>query len=242
MKSDSNLFALSFKNQIIALSALFILSAAFAQDLSSEKSVKPGVNDNFLAADLDVSQWVERFESEGREVYALRNKVVETIGIKAGQSVADIGAGTGIYTGLFADTVGKEGTAYAVDIVPVFLSNILNRAKETGRTNIKTVLGTAKSTNLPENSVDKVFICDTYHHFEFPRNTLASLHKALRKGGEIILVDFKRVEGESSDWIMNHVRAGEEVFSAEVESAGFEKVNSYDLLSDNYMIRFRKKD
>jgi ubiquinone/menaquinone biosynthesis C-methylase UbiE len=182
------------------------------------------------------------FRKRGREVYALRNKVVETIGIKAGQSVADIGAGTGIYTGLFADTVGKEGTAYAVDIVPVFLSNILNRAKETGRTNIKTVLGTAKSTNLPENSVDKVFICDTYHHFEFPRNTLASLHKALRKGGEIILVDFKRVEGESSDWIMNHVRAGEEVFSAEVESAGFEKVNSYDLLSDNYMIRFRKKD
>lgn len=242
MKPDSLLFSISSKSKFIALTALFSVFTAFAQDLSEEKSVKPGVNDNFLAADLDVSQWVERFESEGREVYALRNKVIETIGIKPGQSVADIGAGTGIYTGLFADAVGEEGTAYAVDIVPIFLSNILNRAKETGRTNIKTVLGTAKSTNLPENSVDKVFICDTYHHFEFPRNTLASLHKALRKGGEIILVDFKRVEGESSDWIMNHVRAGEEVFSAEVESAGFEKVNSYDLLKDNYMIRFRKKD
>lgn len=242
MKSGSTFFTLATKSKIFTLTALFTLFTAFAQDLSEEKSVKPGVNDNFLAADLDVSQWVERFETEGREVYALRHKVVETIGIKPGQSVADVGAGTGIYTGLFAEAVGKEGTAYAVDIVPVFLSNILNRAKETGRTNIKTVLGSAKSTNLPKNSVDKVFICDTYHHFEFPRNTLASLHKALKKEGEIILVDFKRVEGESSDWIMNHVRAGEEVFSAEVVAAGFEKVASYDLLKDNYMIRFRKKE
>lgn len=53
-------------------------------ELSDEQSVKPGINDNFLAADLDVSQWVERFEREGREVYDHRLKIIETIGIKQG--------------------------------------------------------------------------------------------------------------------------------------------------------------
>ena len=229
------------KNLLILTTFLVIAWSGFAQELTEEKSVKPGVNYNFLAAYLDVSQWVERFEREGREVYDHRMAVLKAIDLKPGQAIADIGAGTGLYTGLFSDAVGDEGTVYAVDIVPIFLSNILNRAKETGRKNIKTVLGTAKSTKLPEHSVDKVFICDTYHHFEFPSNTLASILKALRPGGEIILIDFKREEGESSDWILNHVRASEKVFCAEVESAGFEKVASYDVLKDNYMVRFRKK-
>ncbi|MDA7512476.1 methyltransferase domain-containing protein [Verrucomicrobia bacterium] len=229
-------------NPLLTLTLLLAMAGTIsAQELAEEQSVKPGVNDNFLATDLDVSQWVERFEREGREVYDQRMEVLKAIALKPGDKIADIGAGTGLYTGLFSDAIGKKGTVYAVDIVPIFLSNILDRAKETRRTNIKTVLGTAKSTHLPENSVNKVFICDTYHHFEFPKNTLASLSKALRADGEIILVDFKREEGVSSDWIMNHVRAGESVFCREIESAGFEKTASYDILKDNYMVRFRKK-
>ncbi len=228
--------------KLLTLCLLFTMATSLsAQELVEEKNVKPGINDNFLAADLDVSQWVERFEREGREVYDHRMEVLNAVDLKPGQTIADIGAGTGLYTGLFSDAVGQKGTVYAVDIVPIFLSNILDRAKETQRTNIKTLLGTAKSTNLPANSVDKVFICDTYHHFEFPKNTLASISKAIRPGGEIILIDFKRKKGESSDWIMNHVRAGESVFCGEIESAGFEKVESYDILKDNYMVRFRKK-
>ena len=61
------------------------------------------------------------------------------------------------------------------------------------------------------------------------------------KSRETILVDFKREEVVGSDWIMNHVRAGESVFCREIESAGFEKTASYDILKDNYMVRFRKK-
>jgi ubiquinone/menaquinone biosynthesis C-methylase UbiE len=213
-----------------------------SQALTEEKSVNPGINDNFMAAELNVSEWVERFEREGREVYDQRMDIVSAIGLGPGQDIADIGAGTGLFTGLFSDAVGKDGNVYAVDIVPVFLSNILKRAKETGRTNIKTVLGTSKSTRLPSKSIDKVFICDTYHHFEFPANTLASISRALRSGGEIILIDFKREEGESSDWILKHVRAGEPVFTAEIEAAGFEKIASYKLLKDNYILRFRKRN
>jgi predicted methyltransferase len=69
---------------------------------------------------------------------------------------------------------------------------------------------------------------------------MASLHRALRANGEVVLVDFKRVPGQSSDWSLNHVRAGQEVFTAEIEAAGFKQTEQIDLLKDNYVLRFRK--
>ena len=70
-----------------------------------EQSVKPGINDNFLEAGLEVGQWVERFEREGREVYDQRMAVLEALDLKTGEAIADLGAGTGLYTGLFSDKV-----------------------------------------------------------------------------------------------------------------------------------------
>ncbi|MHA1944165.1 MAG: class I SAM-dependent methyltransferase, partial [Candidatus Thorarchaeota archaeon] len=105
-----------------------------------------------------------------------------------------------------------------------------------------TVLGQDDSIELPPNSVDTVFICDTYHHFEFPQRILRTIHRALRPGGEIVLVDFRRAPG-SPEWLLNHVRAGEETFVSEITAAGFQLVNDHDVsfLTDNYVLRFRKK-
>jgi predicted methyltransferase len=81
-----------------------------------------------------------------------------------------------------------------------------------------------------------------YHHFEFPQASLASLHKALKPGGEMVLIDFKRIPGESSEFVMGHVRAGQEVFESEVTAAGFEKVGEVKgVLKENYFVRFRRK-
>ena len=107
---------------------------------------------------------------------------------------------------------------------------------------MQTILCTEKSVELPEAAIDLAFICDVYHHFEFPQATLATLHKALKPGGEIVLIDFKRIPGESSDFVMGHVRAGQDVFESEVIAAGFEKVGEVkDGLKENYFVRFRKK-
>ena len=92
----------------------------------------------------------------------------------------------------------------------------------------------------PPESIDSAFICDVYHHFEYPQQSLASLHRALRRNGEVFLIDFKRVPGVSSDWILNHVRAGQDVVTAEFAAAGFKKIEVIDLLKDNYALRFRK--
>jgi ubiquinone/menaquinone biosynthesis C-methylase UbiE len=205
-----------------------------------EASVRPGINVELLQPDLDVRQWVERFEREGREIFDRRQEIVRAARIRPGMSVADIGAGTGLFTPLLAEAVGPRGTVYAVDIVKSFLALIEERAAAGGLRNVRTVLCSDRSVGLPPDSVDLAFICDTYHHFEYPRNSMASLHRALRAGGEVVLIDFKRIPGESSDWVLNHVRAGQDVVEAEILAAGFRKTAEERFLKDNYLVRFRK--
>lgn len=222
----------------IGILALF---GSVAITLAQDSSVKPGINENFLNPELNPSEWIERFEREGREVFDHRDRIVREAAIQKGMVVADIGAGTGLFEPALSRAVGAKGKVIAVDIVPKFLSLIEEKAKQLKLGNLETVLCTAESTNLKAKSVDLVFICDTYHHFEFPQKTLASIHQALKPNGQIYLIEFSRIEGESSEWMMNHVRAGEEVFTQEILDAGFEKVQRLGFLKDNYIIRFQKK-
>lgn len=205
-----------------------------------EPSVKPGVNAEYLKPEVNVVQWTERFEREGREIYDHRERIADAAGLRPGLRVADIGAGSGLFTLLFAGRVGERGRVYAVDIVPGFLDQIRARAAAAGLGNVETVLAAADAVRLPAGSVDLAFVCDTYHHFEYPQSTLASIHRALKPRGELVVVDFKRVPGVSSAWTFEHVRAGEEVFTAEIEAAGFVKTGSAGFLKDNYLLRFRK--
>jgi len=207
---------------------------------AEEKSVKPGINAEYLKPDLDVTQWTERFEREGREIYDHREKIVAAAGLKPGQTVADIGAGTGLFMPYFSRAVGPTGKVVAVDLVPAFVAKLKGRAAELGLANVSTVLCTERSVELPPASVDVAFICDVYHHFEYPQSSLASIRKALKPGGTLVLVEFKRIPGVSSEWILNHVRAGQEVFESEIAAAGFVRIEESPILKDNYILRFRR--
>jgi ubiquinone/menaquinone biosynthesis C-methylase UbiE len=155
--------------------------------------------------------------------------------------VADLGAGTGLFSRLFAPQVAPEGQVYAVDIAEKFVHHVERTAREQKLSNVVGVVCKSDSVELPADSVDLAFICDTYHHFEFPHKTMASLHRALRPGGQVILIDFHRIEGKSSDWVLGHVRAGQEVFVKEIEEAGFKQVESKpDLMKESYFVRFVK--
>ena len=215
-----------------------ITALAFGQDTS----VKPGINDKFLDPKLNVEEWTKKFETESREIFHQREKIVAAAGLKPGMAMADIGAGTGLFTLHFAQAVGADGKVFAVEIAKNFLEHIKARASKASASNVQTILCTERSVELPESSIDLAFICDVYHHFEFPSASLATLHKALKPGGTLVLIDFKRIPGETSDFIMGHVRAGQEVFEAEVIAAGFEKVDEVkDLLKENYFVKFRRK-
>jgi predicted methyltransferase len=219
--------------------SLFLLALVLTLAPDGGHPAKEGPNDKFLRPDLDVPAWVERFEKPGREVYDRRKEIVAAAHVKKGGAVADVGAGTGLYTMLFAEAVGPKGTVYAVEIAPRFLEYLGQRAKKAGARNVKVVRGSANSAELAPASVDLVFLCDTYHHFELPKENLASIRRALRPDGELMVVDFKREPGKTSAWVNEHVRAGQAVVTQEIEAAGFTKVEELPLLKENYVLRFR---
>ncbi len=224
----------------IASVAAFAACECRPVELSAqEKSVRPGVNKTF--EDPNVGEFVERFEKEGRDVFDRRQEVVQALGLKPGMAVADIGAGTGLYSRMFAAQVGEKGQVFAVDISEKFVNHVRETSRARGLKNITGVVCKPDSAELPPDSVDVAFICDTYHHFEFPEKTMRSIHRALKPGGQVVLIDFHRIEGRSSEWVMGHVRAGQEVFTREIESAGFKPIDEKkDLLKESYFVRFAK--
>ncbi|WP_373652502.1 methyltransferase domain-containing protein [Schlesneria sp. DSM 10557] len=218
-----------------------LLLVLFVSGVSSgqEKSVKPGINDTFRNPKPE--EFVERFEIESREVFQQRENILEACQIKPGQTVADIGAGTGLFTRMFSDAVGDEGRVIAVDIAQEFLDHVKLTSHQRGQKNVETQLCTPESTELPDDSIDVAFICDTYHHFEFPLKTMASLRRALKPGGRVIVIDFRRIPGKTKDWTLNHVRAGQEVFESEIVESGFLKTREVnDFLVENYFVEFTK--
>jgi ubiquinone/menaquinone biosynthesis C-methylase UbiE len=213
--------------------------AAAGQLAAQDKSVRPGINNQF--ASPNVQEWVGKFEREGREPYDRRQQIVEASRLRPGMVVADIGTGTGLFARLFSPVVGSTGRVYAVDISEKFVKHVEETARQTGLTNIVGVVCRPDSVSLPADSIDLAFICDVYHHFEYPFKTLRTLHQALRPGGQIVLIDFHRIKGKSSEWIMNHVRAGQEVFTREILESGFQLVEERkDLLKESYFLRFAK--
>jgi ubiquinone/menaquinone biosynthesis C-methylase UbiE len=227
-----------FIPRLAACAALFLLSLSAAAP-AQDKSVKPGINDPFK--DPNVKEYQGKFEVESREVYSSRKEIVAACHLKPGMVVGDVGAGTGLFTRLFADEVGPKGKVYAVDIADKFLDHIKKTAKEQRLNNIATIKATDVSSELPANSCDLVFICDTYHHFEYPHRTMTTIHKALKPGGRLIVIDFHRIPGKSREFVLGHVRAGQEVFEKEIIESGFKKVGEdKELLKENYLVRFEK--
>lgn len=210
--------------------------------IDGETSVKPGINKKFIDPNLDVDQWVKKLELESREVFLHRERILAACQINEGDAVADIGAGTGLFTRLFSSAVGDQGSVYAVDISARFIEHIKKESTSRKIKNITGVLCAENNVNLPNDSVDLAFVCDTYHHFEYPKSTLASIHRAIKADGHLVVVDFERIEGKTKKWTMGHVRAGKEVFQAEIEEAGFTLVAQEQVegLEENYFLKFRK--
>ncbi|MEZ6093358.1 MAG: methyltransferase domain-containing protein [Pirellulaceae bacterium] len=210
---------------------------------AKEQSAKPGINENFLSSELNVKDFVDRFEMESREIYAARERIIAGCNVKPGQQIADVGAGTGLFTRLFSDETGEQGWVYAIDISTRFLEHINSDLDRLGIDNVTTVLCPQDDIGLPPNSVDLIFVCDTYHHFEFPQTTLASMNRALKKGGHLVVIDFERIPGKSREWLLGHVRADKTTFRSEIESAGFTFAEELKIpqFQENYFLKFTKE-
>lgn len=213
-------------------------AAVLAFGLAAGQGAAPEINAPYRNPSYE--QWRKSFETESREVYSRRHAIVEAAALRPGMAVADVGAGTGLFTRLFAARVGPAGRVYAVDIAREFVAGNLRRAREQGYDNVIGIVSTQEDTRLPAGAIDLVFVCDAYHHFEQPQAMLASIRTALRPGGTLVVVDFERIPGVSPDWILKHVRAGKDEFRAEIEAAGFRFVEAVDLMRENYFLRFAR--
>jgi ubiquinone/menaquinone biosynthesis C-methylase UbiE len=209
-------------------------------EIAPEESVRPGTNAQFLAPDLDLAHWIRTFEGESREIAAERDAITAAIGLRPGLAVADIGSGTGLFLAPLSTAVGPSGKVFAVDLAPGFVEHLKQRVAGEGLANVEVVQCTERSVELAPDSIDVAFVCDTYHHFEYPKTVLASLRVALRDGGSLVLVDFERVEGVSRPWVLDHVRAGKETTIAEIRAAGFGPPEEVEVagLVENYVLRF----
>lgn len=217
---------------------LMLFIVAFAGQSLAATGANPEINRPFM--DPDFSIWRKRFESAGREVYDQRHKIVSALAVKRGQSVADIGAGTGLFTWLFSEKVGRTGKVYAIDISDKFIERIRKDARQRGLDNITGIINTQDKLSLPNQSIDLAFICDTYHHFEKPDVMLQKTHGALKQYGRLVVIDYKKQNGVSSEWVMQHVRADKDRVIHEISAQGFRLVKEFDILKANYFLVFEK--
>lgn len=247
-------------SKFVAVAASFVMVLSLSTPGLSQQSKVPSTkqsqnskkapakaddsNINAQFADPDVKAFVKRFESESREVSSRRNEIVKALGLKPGMTVADFGAGTGLFTGLIAAEVGEGGLVYAVDISPAFLKHIEDESKRLKQKQVRTIKATQESTGLTPDSLNLVFLCDVYHHLERPMNSLRSIHDALKANGHLVVIDFDRVKGKSSEFVLKHVRADKAQFIKEIQSAGFEMVRDPIalVLNENFFLRFQKVD
>ena len=227
---------------VVRPTLLFAIVFAVPLAVAQQATITPTAKELNKSFDADSSKWRERFEHEGRDIYDKRYEVLDTMGLKPGMDVADIGAGSGLFSRLIAGRVAPGGTVFAVDISKNMIDQITKTAHEEHIANLRAVLGDPHSPRLTHNSVDVVCIIDSYHHFEFPSDMLAEISKALRPNGTLVLIDFKRIDGISSDYILKMVRAGEGTFTDEFLNAGFELVERHDaMFPDNYLLKFRHR-
>lgn len=211
--------------------------------LACAPAPREDINARFLDPQLDVAQYTEMFEGESREVAKQREGIADALGLEPGMAVADVGAGTGLFLEPFAKRVGPTGRIYAVELSPRFRAYLAERARGAGLAGqVEVIAATETSSQLAPGSIDVAFVCDTYHHFEHPAPTLASLLAGLRPGGTLVVVDFERIPGKTPDWLLEHVRAGKPDVIREIEAAGFALEREVPVagLADNYVLRFRR--
>jgi len=196
------------------------------------------------AEEISIDLWVEQLEVGSRELYSAREAVLKAVNVASGDRIADIGAGTGLYSLLFAEAVGPGGHVYAIDIEPLFLDLINQRATDAGYDNVTAVFGRDNDITLPAQSVDVVFIADTYHYFSDREAIMKTVYEALKPGGSLILVEYDVVPGQPRPEGKDHVRFGKAAVISEIEYVGFEKAAEDDVegLTDNYFVRFTKPE
>ena len=199
---------------------------------------RPGFYMGRRIADVMSWQGVDWLFRETRIEEEQPEAMLDELKILPGSTVADVGAGPGYHSIRLARRVGPEGTVLATDVQPEMIEMLKANAREAGLKNIKPLLCTQRDTKLPEGKVDLILMVDVYHECSDPETLLQGLHKALKPGGRLVLVEFRGEDPEvpiKPEHKMTLAQA-----RREVEPQGFRFDNSLEFLPWQHVIIFEK--
>jgi ubiquinone/menaquinone biosynthesis C-methylase UbiE len=184
----------------------------------------------------EAAGWLERPEREKEEA---PTKLIEALKFKAGDVVADVGAGSGYLSYRIAEVVGEKGKVMAEDIQPEMLDLIKKKLKDKKITNVEPVLGTITDPKLPKDGVDLILMVDVYHEFDHPFEMTEAMVKALKPGGRLVFVEY-RMEDPDVPIKLVHKMSQKQVVK-EMGPHPLRFVKTIDTLPWQHIIIFEKK-
>lgn len=219
-------------NRIALTVAVLLVSAA----VSAQSGSRHPVSGRRIAPVMGVggAPWLERSEREAEESPKTAVRMME---LKPGMVVADFGAGSGYYTELLARAVGRTGKVFATDIQPGMIDLLRKRIRDRKLSQVEAVLATGDSSGLPDGCCDVILMVDVYHELSRPQQVLRELKKALKPGGRLILVEFRK-EDPNVPIREEHKMSIAEA-RMELESEGFRLDQALPGLPWQHMLVFR---
>jgi SAM-dependent methyltransferase len=184
----------------------------------------------------DAERWAKEFDDPARDAWQMPLRVIDALALKAGQSIADVGAGTGYFSSRLARSSAAP-TVYAVDIEPSMVAYLKARAAKEGLKNLNAVQASADGPNLPA-AVDTILIVDTYHHIPNRVAYFTKLKGSLKPGGSLAIVDFRK---DSPSGPPAEFRFTAEQISSELAQAGFSLARQHEFLPRQLFLVYQVK-
>jgi ubiquinone/menaquinone biosynthesis C-methylase UbiE len=183
-------------------------------------------------------EWLKTLDSANRVARLKVDEAVAALQLKPGSVVADIGAGSGVFTLPLAKAVAGTGKVYAVDIEQGLVNHIAQKAKEEKATNVQAVLGQFTDPNLPGRDVDLAFIYDVLHHVENRAEYIRNLAPYLKRTGRIAVIDFHPELGpHKNDPKLQITRDQTKAWMAAI---GFKPVAEHKLYDDKWFVVYSR--
>lgn len=187
----------------------------------------------------NVAQWTKVFDDPARDEWQKPQQLVDALKLSAGMRVADLGAGTGYFSGYLSKSVGSAGTVFAVDTEPNLVVHLRERAEHENTPNVVPILASPDNPRLPAASVDVVLIVDTYHHVDGRRDYFRRLQRSLTRDGRVAIVDWHKRDLPVGP-PPSHKLAREQVLE-EMAAAGYVLVEEPSVLPYQYFLIFRPR-
>jgi cyclopropane fatty-acyl-phospholipid synthase-like methyltransferase len=190
---------------------------------------------NAQRASRPAEDWVAVLDAPERIAGLRIAEVVAAMKLQSGQTVADLGAGSGPFTVPLAAAVGPTGRVYAVEIDRGFFPHITRRVKEAGITTVVTVEGSPLDAMLP-GPTDVAFLHDVVHHISDQPAYFKNLAKYLKPTSRVVIVDYHAAQSPHRD--DPSLQVSREQASAWLAAIGFTPVEDVSLFPDKWFTIF----